>query len=178
MNSSTSLWRKQRGALRVRWAQSHAHSPEQKDARWLNRQVWLTPPTHLGALAPLLLASFWGCLPGWGGVGEGRGKSGCLCLAAFTFKSSHPRVPTPFPGSEPERGKEQVSIQADHSGVPTTTCRFTSSSSPKAFPAATPWSPKALTRGKGRFLWSHPASFPQPWKKRFPKRNRDPQSCK
>lgn len=53
-----------------------------------------------------------GCRLGWAGGGQGKSGGG-LCLAAFTFKSPEPGVPTPFPGSEPERGKQRVFIQAD-----------------------------------------------------------------
>lgn len=88
----------------MRWALGHHHSLEQKDARWLNHQVRLTPPTNLRGLTPLLLVSFWGCLVGWGMGGEIR----MLLLGCFRFLSPPPvplRVPTPFPGSEPERGE-------------------------------------------------------------------------
>lgn len=88
----------------VRWAQSHCHSLVQKDARWSSRQVCLTPPTTLRALAPLCSwCHVGGGLLGW--VGEGGGKSGGCRWAAFSFQSPQPGVPTPFPGSEPEGGR-------------------------------------------------------------------------
>lgn len=77
----------------MRWALGHHHSLEQKDARWLNRQVRLTPPTNLRGLTPLLLVSFWGCLVGWGMGGEIR----MLLLGCFRFLS--PPRPSPSPHS-------------------------------------------------------------------------------
>lgn len=94
--------------------------------------------------------SFGGCLLGW--AGESRGKSGGgFCLAAFTFKSPEPEVPTPFPGSEPERGKQRVFIQADRSEALHFHLRAPFLLSPKASPTAFPRPPRSSSwwaRGK------------------------------
>lgn len=72
-------------------------------------------------------------------------------MAAFTFKSPEPGVPTPFPGSEPERGKQRVFIQADRSEALHFHLRAPFLLSPKASPTAFPRPPRSSSwwaRGK------------------------------
>ena len=64
-------------------------------------------------------------------------------MAAFTFKSPEPGVPTPFPGSEPERGKQRVFVQADRSEAPHFHLQAPFLLSPKASPTAFPRPPRS-----------------------------------
>ena len=129
---------------------AQSHPPSQPSAE---RRQMVKPPSL--AHAPCELShlcsrvSFGGCLLGW--AGEGRGKSGGgFCLAAFTFKSPEPGVPTPFPGSEPERGKQRVFVQPDRLEAPHLHLRAPFLLSPKASPTAFPQSPKCSSWWAGR----------------------------
>lgn len=73
----------------MRWARSHHRSLEEKDARWLNRQAWLTPPTHLRGL-PHCSWCHSGVFAavGWGEEGE-------AWLLSFLSPQT-PELPPPF----------------------------------------------------------------------------------
>lgn len=153
----------------MRWALGHHHSLEQKDARWLNRQVRLTPPTNLRGLTPLLLVSFWGCLVGWG-MG-GRNPDAFAWLLSF-FKSPPPpsESPLPFQAQNRKGGKERVLIiWADHSDVP----HITAGSLPplllKHLLLPPPHPSPNEGEGQGRFLGDMLPASPSSGRSDFPR---------